>query len=167
MTDEPDYSRSFGGEALGARLWRASERIDRDGTRVYAARGVRFEQRWYGIVRQLVANGPMSIGDLAAVLRITHASVSETSRSLERAGLVASAPAATDGRRRNLVLTDKARALVEELTPVWEAFNASADELNAEAGDLVALLDQLDDALARRSMFDRIMSRLDKPEVED
>ncbi|RYG81768.1 MAG: MarR family transcriptional regulator, partial [Alphaproteobacteria bacterium] len=51
MADKSDYSRSFGGAALGARLRRASERIDRDGTRVYATRDVRFEQRWYGVLR--------------------------------------------------------------------------------------------------------------------
>ena len=54
MSDPKDYSRGFGGGALGARLRRASERIDRDSTRVYAALDIRFEQRWYGVLRQLV-----------------------------------------------------------------------------------------------------------------
>lgn len=159
MPDPTDYSRSFGGEALGARLRRASERLDRDGTRVYAAQGVPFEQRWYGILRQLVERGPLPVGEIAATLRITHASVSEASRSMEKAGLIASSTAAEDGRRRLLGLTDKGQALVAELAPLWAAFNAAAQELNAEAGDLVELLDRLDDALDRRSMFDRIMAR--------
>lgn len=34
MSEKPDYSRSFGGEALAARLRRASERLDRNGTRI-------------------------------------------------------------------------------------------------------------------------------------
>ena len=157
MSEDPDYSRSYGGAALGARLRRVSERIDRDSTRVYAARNVRFEQRWYGVLRQLVANGPMSVGEIAAILRITHASVSEASRSLEKADLVTSSTTAQDGRRRNLDLTPKGRALVEELSPLWEAFHTAAQDLNDEAGDIVKLLDRLDDALARRSMFERIM----------
>lgn len=164
MSDAFDYSRSFRGSALAARLRRASEQLDRDGTRVYAARNVRFEQRWYGIMRQLIANGPMAVGAIAAVLRITHVSVSEASRSLEKAGLVVSTAAPEDGRKRNLSLTDRGRALAEELTPVWDAFNAAASEVNDEAGDIVALLDRLDDALARRSMFERIMERL--PDVK-
>ena len=65
-----DYSRSFGGAALGARLRRASERIDRDGTRVYAAQGIEFEQRWYGILRQVVEEDrPMAVGEIAAILQ--------------------------------------------------------------------------------------------------
>jgi DNA-binding MarR family transcriptional regulator len=161
MSEPEDYSRSFGAAALGARLRRASERIDRDGTRVYAAQNIRFEQRWYGILRQLVEHArPMAVGEIAAILRITHASVSEASRSMEEAGLIASIAAPEDGRRRLLHLTDLGQALTTKMAPLWEAFNAAAEELNDEAGDLVRLLDRLDDALDRVSMFDRIMSKV-------
>ena len=47
------------------------------------------------------------------------------------------------------------------MTPLWDAFNAVAAELNEEAGDVVAVLDRLDDALARRSMFERISERVE------
>jgi DNA-binding MarR family transcriptional regulator len=155
-----DYSRTFGGEALGARLRRLSERIDRDGTRVYAAHGIRFEQRWYGILRQLVANGPMSVGQIAAALHISHASVSEARRSLEKAGIIDNTPSAEDGRRRMLALTPTGSALWKTLSPLWDDFNAVAQELNDEAEDVVRLLGRLDDALGRRSMYDRIMDRI-------
>ncbi len=38
---------------------------------------------------------------------------------------------------------------------------AAALEVNAEADNAIAALDRLDEALARRSLFDRIMQRLD------
>lgn len=159
MDDRHDYSRSAGAEALGARLRRASERMDYDARRIYAANGVNFEQRWYGLINQLMLHGPMSVGDIAAELRITHVSVSQSSRSLEKAGIIASEVDPADGRRRRLSLTAKGRALIAELTPLWQAFNAVAGELNAEAGNLVALLDRLDDALERKSMFHRIAEK--------
>ncbi|MFT3722757.1 MAG: MarR family winged helix-turn-helix transcriptional regulator [Hyphomonadaceae bacterium] len=157
-----DYSRSFGGEALAARLRRASERIDRDGTRIYATQKVRFEQRWYGVLRQLVSRDDMSVGEIASALRITHVSVSQACRSMEKSGIIKSTASANDARRRNLSLTPKGRALARRLTPLWEAFNKAAEELNAEAGDLVKLLDRLDDALERKSMFDRIAAQMAK-----
>lgn len=160
MGDTPDYSRSFGGQALAARLRRASDRVDRDGTRIYAMQKVRFEQRWYGVLRQLVNQPGMSVGEIAAALRITHVSVSQACRSMEKDGLIKSAASATDARRRNLSLTPKGRALVKKLTPLWDAFNAAAEELNAEAGNIVKLLDLLDDALDRKSMFDRIEAQI-------
>ena len=169
-TDEPgaeDYSRGMGGQALGARLRRLSERIDRDGAAVYAARGVRFEQRWFGVVNQMILKGPTTVGEIAATMRITHVSVSQACRSLETAGVIASTPDPADARRRVLTLTARGQALVAELAPLWAAFNAAAAELNAEAGDAVAVLDRLDDALARRSMADRIADQIVRQNAPD
>jgi len=59
-----------------------------------------------------------------------------------------------------LVLTDSGTALVERLKPLWQAFDQAALTLNAEAGEVAAALDRLDDALAQRSLFDRIMDKL-------
>jgi DNA-binding MarR family transcriptional regulator len=158
---EADYSRSMGGQALGARLRRLSERIDGDGTRIYAARGVVFEQRWFGVLNQMVLKGPTTVGEIAATMRITHVSVSQACRSLEKAGILASAPDPADARRRIMSLTPEGAALVEQMWPLWQAFNAAAAEINAEAGDVVAALDRLDDALARKSLFERISERID------
>lgn len=160
MDQSADYSRQAGGAALAARLRRLSERFDRDATRLYAAHDIRFEQRWYGLLNQLILNGPMSIGDISRALRITHVSVSQASRSLEAAGIITSAASTKDARRRELRLTAKGDALVAQLSPLWLAFNSVAEELNAEANDVVRLLDQLDDALARQSLFDRVADKI-------
>lgn len=160
MSQSADYSRQAGGAALAARLRRLSERFDRDATRLYAAQNIHFEQRWYGLLNQLILNGPMSVGDISRALRITHVSVSQASRSLEVAGIITSTASTGDGRRRELRLTPKGDALVAQLSPLWLAFNNVAEELNAEANDVVRLLDQLDDALARRSLFDRVAEKV-------
>lgn len=154
-----DYTRGLGGAAIGARLRRLSELIDSDTARVYAALGVRFEQRWFGVLNQLVLNGPATVGELASTLRITHVSVSQTRNSLEKAGIVVSESDPSDARRRKLKLTVAGRQLVDQLGPLWRTFEAVAVELTAEADELVASLDKLDDALARRSMYERIMGR--------
>lgn len=158
-----DFNREAGSSALGARLRRLSEQIDRDATRVYAACGIDFEQRWFGPLNQLVRNGPLAIGEIAEKLRITHVSVSQAARSLAAAGLLSYNPDVADGRRRLLSLTLKGHALVRELTPMWDAFDTAAATLDEEAGGIVSALDRLDDALARRSLFDRISGLLDRP----
>ena len=162
-----DYSRAHGGQALGARMRRLSERIDGDSTRVYAVRGLKFEQRWFGVLNQLTLTGPSSVSELARTLRITHVSVSQTCRSLEKAGIIHSTPDREDARRRTLSLTADGRNLVARMTPLWDAFSAAAAELNDEAGNAVAALDRLDDALARKSLFERINDRLDDPADAD
>jgi DNA-binding MarR family transcriptional regulator len=155
-----DYTRSMGGAALGARLRRLSEAIDRDATRAYATIGAKFEQRWFGVLNQLALNGPMTVSELAAALRITRASVSQTRQSLEDAGIVGSEEHPLDARQRHLVLTKAGAKLILRLQPLWQAMNEAALEVNAEAGNVVAALDRLDEALARQSMFERIAGRL-------
>jgi len=157
-----DYSKSVGGAALGARLRRLSEAIDRDATRAYATLGIRFEQRWFGVLNQLAINGPMSVSELATALRITRASVSQTRQSLEDGGLIEAEAHPLDARQRHLMLTTAGSRLIRRLEPLWDAMNEAALELNAEAGNVVGALDRLDEALAREALFDRIMARLSR-----
>ena len=157
-----DFNREAAGKALGARLRRLSEQIDRDAMRIYADRGVAFEQRWFGPLNQIVQNGPLSIGEIAERLRITHVSVSQAARSLEAAGLVTARPGAADGRRRVLSLSPAGAARVRDLAPMWAVFETAAATLDAEAGGVVAVLDRLDAALAQASLFERIRELLDQ-----
>lgn len=149
------------GAAIGAQLRRLSERIDRDVGRVYAYLGVPFEQRWFGVLNQIVQNGPMTVGDLAAALRITHVSVSQSLRSLEAAGYVRALPDPEDARRRRQSLTPEGAALVDRLTPLWLAMNQEAEALNRESDDLAERLDRLDKALDGRSLFDRLTASIE------
>ncbi|WP_331027610.1 MarR family winged helix-turn-helix transcriptional regulator [Sphingomonas sp.] len=156
--EEPmkDYVAEMGGAALGARLRRLSAAIDADASRVYASRGVRFEQRWFGVINQLALAGPLSVRQLADVLGISHASVSETRQSLERAGLITSEADPGDARRRVLALSPSGGALVSQLRSLWDAFDEAARALDAEAGGVTEALARLEEALARKSLFERI-----------
>ena len=154
-----DGSKNMSGAAIGARLRRLSEAIDRDATRHYATMGIKFEQRWFGVLNQLALNGPMTVSELAAALRIARASVSQTRQSLEDAGIVVTEAHPSDARQRHLVLTNAGTKLVRRLKPLWQAMDEAALEIDAEA-NAVAALDRLDEALARQSLFDRIAKRL-------
>jgi MarR family transcriptional regulator, organic hydroperoxide resistance regulator len=157
-----DYSKSVGGAALGARLRRLSEAIDRDATRAYATLGVKFEQRWFGVLNQLALNGPMSVSEIASALRISRASVSQSRQSLEDEGLIEAEAHPLDARQRHLMLTSAGSKLIRRLKPLWDAMSEAALELNAEAGNVTAVLDRLDEAIARQSLFDRITAKLSR-----
>lgn len=151
-----DYVAEMGGAALGARLRRLSAAIDAEVHRIYAARGIRFEQRWFGVLNQLALVGTATVRQLADALGITHASVSETRQSLENAGLVTSKPDPGDGRRRVLALSRAGTELVAELRPLWDAFDMAARELDAEAGGVTEVLARLEAALAQKTLAARV-----------
>lgn len=154
------YTNRQGGSSIGGRLRRLSERIDRDAARLYADSGVAFEQRWFGVLDLLVHFGPMSVGELAVPLGISHASVSETRKSLLKAGLIVATPDPSDGRSRKLALSAEGRALMVRMAPLMEALIAVGSELDDEAGGVAAALDRLDETLDRASVYDRVRARL-------
>ena len=159
-----DYPRSQGGAAIGARLRRLSERIDREADQVYRDLGIEFEQRWFGLLNALAMSGPLSVGEIAQTLGITHAAVSQTRASLQARGLVAADADPADARRRALRLTPDGQALVARLRPTWDALNAVARELNREAGDAIETLERLEAALDRQSLVARLRDRTAEPE---
>lgn len=156
-----DYTARAGSAALGARLRRTSERIDRQLSAFYAQLGVDFEQRWFGVLNLLDLFGLMSVGQLAEALAISHVSVSQSKDSLERAGLVEIQADGQDARRRNVRLTRRGRAFVAKMRPIWEALAESARALDEEAGGVVEALDRLEKALDRSSVIQRALGHLD------
>jgi MarR family transcriptional regulator, organic hydroperoxide resistance regulator len=161
-----DYVRSQGGAAIGARLRRLSERIDRDAGRTYSDAGVSFEQRWFGVLDALARLGPLAVGEVAELLGISHASVSQTCQSLVRANLLEPHGDPEDARRRTLHLTSSARTLIERLTPIWNVLSKVAVELDAEAEHVVAALERLEQALDRQSLYERAKAALLAEESE-
>lgn len=161
--DLRDYPRSQGGAAIGARLRRLSDRIDREAEQVYRDLGVEFEQRWFGLLNILAMSGPQSVGEIAVALGVSHAAVSQTRAALEARELVAADADPADARRRALKLTVAGRELVDRMRPVWNSLNEVALELNREAGDAVETLERLEAALDRQSLVARLRARLADP----
>ncbi|PVM90242.1 MarR family transcriptional regulator [Caulobacter radicis] len=156
-----DFSKGSGAAAIGARLRRLSERIDRDAARLYQESGEAFEQRWYGVVQLLSRQDALSVGDLSAALGVSHASISQIRDGLAKAGLIAWEIDARNARLRRLRLTPKGRDLAARLAPLWAALNAAAIELNDEAANALAAIERLEAALAGTSLYDRVRARLD------
>ena len=152
-----DYSKEARCTALGARLRKLSEQLDRDYSRVYTQNGASFEQRWLGVLTQLDLNGPLSIGDLATLLGITHVSVTQTCQSMTKEGLLLSSTSKSDARVRLVRLSKKGSSLIVQLAPLWAKISEAGELLNQEAGDVIAALDRLDAALKKQTFYDRIV----------
>jgi DNA-binding MarR family transcriptional regulator len=151
-----EKKRTEGGAVIAAHFRRLSERLDRDANQIYTQLGVPFEQRWMGVLDLLVRCGPRSVSEIARDLNISHPSVSQTRSSLIASKMLAERADPNDGRRRVLYLTARGERLVERLQPVWAALEQAGQELNKEAGDIVALLRRLEAALDRQSILDRV-----------
>jgi DNA-binding MarR family transcriptional regulator len=147
-----------GPELLGTRLRHLLDVLDRDMAAVYADLGLAdvVRPRHVAFIRALAADGPRSIRDLAATVGVTHSAASQTVAQMVRQNLVTLTPGG-DARHRIVALTPDADRLLPTLDAEWTATAAAATALEAELSmPLSALLGEVFDALARRSMRERI-----------
>lgn len=165
-----DFIRDLNLLALGSRLRRVSDRIMASGSDVYRLRELPFNPRWFPVYRVLADHGPLSVGETANALGLTHAAVSQHASALKKRGVVSSCKDERDERRTVLSLSEEGRALLPVLKPVWEDIEEAAQELVDFAGiDILAALDGIEDALAVESLSartERLSRRRQLGEVE-
>jgi DNA-binding MarR family transcriptional regulator len=142
---------------LGTRLRNLLELVDGDVARVYADMDLEgFRPRFTPVVRALVAQGPLSIRDLARAVSVTHSAASQTVTQMEKYGLVTLETGA-DARQRIVQLTGEARALLPKLDAEWAATTAAAEQFEAELPySLSELLTEATRMLEQRPFRDRI-----------
>ncbi|HEY4941550.1 MAG TPA: MarR family transcriptional regulator [Rhizomicrobium sp.] len=155
-----DYVRQKGAAAFGTRLRRLSERLDRQVQALYREHDVSFQPRWFALVSALREHRVLSVGELAVLLGITHAAISQLRRELIAADIVRARPDPKDARRQLLELSPHGKRMVTKLQPLWQAIASATEALCAEAAPgLLENLDALEAALERESMSKRVRLR--------
>jgi DNA-binding MarR family transcriptional regulator len=149
---------------VGTLLRHVLELLDGDVAKVYEDLDLPdYRPRFSPAVRVLVAEGPMSIHQLAARVGVTHSAASQTVAQMSRADLVTLRPGA-DARQRIVHLTARARTLLPVIEAEWAATEAAMADLDAELPIPVTdLLEQLLTALHRHPMHARIAARYHHP----
>lgn len=155
-----DYVSGQAGSALGARLRRLSDRIDREADCLYQALELDFEQRWFGVVNQLVLHEARTVGEIADALGVTHVAVSQVRSALAERRLILAEVDPEDSRKRTLRLSAAGKRLAGKLAPIWNALNAAARDLDAEAGKITLGLERLEQALDHQSLVERVRVKL-------
>jgi DNA-binding MarR family transcriptional regulator len=137
-------------------------RLDDEIETVYADRGiVGVRPRFVYPLIRLAHTGPLTIRELAESLGRTHSAMSQTVTAMRHEGLVET-EAGEDARTRRVALTDTARSLVPLLEAEWRATEESVAEIDDELPHaLSAVVVELERVLARRSLRDRLVERLD------
>lgn len=142
-------------------LWRnffgVLRRIDADISRIYSERQVTgVTPRQVKPLLRLAHRGPMTIGELAAALDVTHSAASQTVSALTAAGYVRSKPG-KDARTRTIALTAKGRALVPLFEAEWRATEAAIGELESEMPYKVSQIGvDLEAALSHEGFYHRV-----------
>jgi DNA-binding MarR family transcriptional regulator len=143
--------------SAGTLLRNVFDMLDGDIARLYAERGLaEYRPRFSPLVRALVADGPLSIRELAQRVGVTHSAASQTVAQMKARGLLTLTPGA-DARERIARLTPLAQTLLPFIEAEWAAAERAMRELDAELPlPLSDMLLAVTRALERRSFRDRV-----------
>ena len=123
--------QSLGYLVLGSRLRRLSESFLAEINRAYQNEGIDFDASWFPVFYLLSKNGSLSIKELSEQTEVSHPAASQLITNLKNRKLVTSVTSAEDGRKQQVQLTAEGRALLAQITPVWDAITAAMNELVA------------------------------------
>jgi DNA-binding MarR family transcriptional regulator/predicted GNAT family acetyltransferase len=153
--------RKLGELATASRIKRLSESLMQDVGRIYKEQGFDFEPKWFLIFFQLSQQKAMSVTELAKAVGITYPAVNQLAAEMAGSGLVDSKSDPKDKRKRLISLTEKGRALMPSIKPLWKVIETSTSELLGELDcNFLQMIGQIEDALEDKSMYQRVANKI-------
>jgi DNA-binding MarR family transcriptional regulator len=151
--------------AISTRLQRLSEQLRKDCFSLYKARGIDFEPKWFPVIYALHCRPVLSVVEIAAEIGYTHPSTISLLKELEKQKLIRSKRDKQDERKRLLQLTDKGKALVARMQPVWQVLTAVLTTLTDTPNNLMASLREVEAGLHEKSFLERLLAHTNSPSL--
>lgn len=157
------FVESLGPLAVALRLRHLSDRLQEAGRRVYKSEGLTLESNWFALILLLSKHGSLAITEAAGLLGLSHPSVIDAARRMERIGLITTSDDPADGRKRILALSHECEKLLPEFDTVWQAFGAELGSLMEPSGSrLLGSLESIDAQLDVLDLDKRVEGRLNE-----
>ena len=148
--------------AISTRLQRLSERLRKEGALIYKTYGIDFEPKWFPVIYTLHYKPLLSVVEIASEIGYTHPSTISLLKELEKQQLIRSRRDKVDERKRLLQLTDKGKALVERMQPVWKMMTTVITEFTDTPNNLMKAIVEVEEQLDRQSFLQRAKEKAGK-----
>lgn len=144
-------------QGLGTQLRHLIELLDGAVEQAYVEAGLAYRPRYTPVMRALLAQEPLSIGEIAARAGITQPAATQTVALMVKEGLLLASAGKQDGRQRMISLSEAGRAMLPRLEACWQATALAAASLDAQLPcALSRVLADAIEALEEKSFGDRI-----------
>lgn len=150
---------------LGTRLRNLSDRYLSIVQDTYRTLNIPFEASWFPLFYLLSQRSRLSMAEAVQALPFSHSAVSQMAGSLRKKGLLTYANDVSDGRRKQLMLSTDGQKRLEQAEPVWQALHHALFELLGQQEVSACTLHELEEALHRPDVVDRIVRQMDEQEL--
>ena len=141
---------------LGSLLRRVTDRLYASIDEVYKDNGIDINAASFPVLHVL-AEQALAVTEIAERIGQSHSAVSQISKRLEEKGYLEHSVVESDRRQRQLSLTDKGRAAMRELRPVWAAIvHILSQYISATGHDLLAALRNFESVLTEHSFVEDV-----------
>jgi DNA-binding MarR family transcriptional regulator len=144
--------------AIATRLQRLSEQMRKDGLLIYKAHGIDFEPKWFPVIYTLYHKPVLSVIEVANEIGYTHPSTIGLLKELEKLKLIRSSKDKADERKRLVQLTEKGKALIEQMKPVWQIMIDAAADLTNTQNNLMKAIAEVEQQMEIQSFYQRAKS---------
>lgn len=151
-------------QTFGTQVRRLLELLDGDVVKFYEEAGLDYRPRYTPVMRLLLREGALTVGELAQKAGLTQPAVSQTLREMRKAGLIADAPS-SDRRMRRVQLSEHGESLRDTLEAQWAATRMAGRSLDTGLTyPLSELLAEAIESLEADPFADRIRRALQSEE---
>ncbi len=147
--------------ALATRLKRLSERLSMDVSKIYKESDVNVEARWFLLLYLLQKNKLMAITEIAEALKLSHPAIVQMVNELLEKKLIQAKVDKNDARKRLISLSPQGKKSLQKLEPILGSIlEENKKWISSADANIMSILDQLEEALDRQSMYQRIKMNL-------
>jgi len=155
-------------QTLGTQLRHLIDLLDGSVAAAYDEAGLAYRPRYTPIIRALMTQQPLTIGQIAEIAGITQPAVTQTIALMVSDDLVWVGRGAADGRQKLISLTPHGQRLLPALQRCWAATAQAAASLEADLShSLTQLLSEAIGALQQSSFASRIQQARAKLDTQD
>ena len=155
-----DFVATLGYLTLAVRLKRISDSMIHSGRALYKSLNLDIEPNWFLIFKLLKKYKSLSVTEIAALLQFSHPSVITMLKKMKAKGYLESITAATDARKHEVTLSEKALKALPELEKIWEAGAAGIRNIFPPEHNLMELLTLLEQRYQEKSFMQRTLTAL-------
>lgn len=141
--------------AISTRLQRLSDELRKDGQRIYQAYGIDFEPKWFPVIYTLHHKQLLSVVEISAEIGYSHPSTISLLKELEKLKIIQSKKDKQDERKRLIRLTEKGKALVTQIAPIWDVMVAALTALTDTTNNLMKAIDEVENNMKQQGFYNR------------
>lgn len=143
--------------AISTRLQRLSDQLRKDGLQIYKSNGIDFEPKWFPVIYTLHLKPVLSVVEIALEIGYSHPSTISLLKELEKQKLIRSKKDKADERKRLILLTEKGKALVNDMQPVWHKMVIALTDLTNTKNNLMKAIEEVELQMKSFSFLERAL----------